>query len=108
MLETCNIDFNLLSSLQLIPTEGMVRRNNHLKIGRYHQHLHELLDMDVSPIAYMMKQFPDELKEVDAVRKIIGRYGITGKAQVRICVGTIGYRATLRKKIGGCWCKILL
>ena len=25
----------------------MVRRNNHLKIGRYHQHLHELLDMDV-------------------------------------------------------------
>ena len=61
----------------------MVRRNNHLKIGRYHQHLHELLDMDVSPIAYMMKQFPDELKEIDAVRKIIGRYGITGKAQVR-------------------------
>ena len=69
--------------MQLIPTEGMVRRNNHLKIGRYHQHLHELLHMDVSPIAYMMKQFPEELKEVDAVRKIIGRYGITGKAQVR-------------------------
>merc|ERR1712117_297944 len=66
---------------ELIPTEGMVRRNNHLKIGRYHQHLHELLDMDVSPIAYMMKQFPEELKEIDAVRKIIGRYGITGKAQ---------------------------
>ena len=77
------MEFNLFSSLQLIPTEGMVRRNNHLKIGRYHQHLHELLDMDVSPIAYMMKQFPEELKEIDAVRKIIGRYGITGKAQVR-------------------------
>ena len=59
-----------------------MRRNNHLKIGRYHQHLHELLDMDVSPIAYMMKKFPEELKEIDAVRKIIGRYGITGKAQV--------------------------
>merc|ERR1711983_464012 len=66
---------------ELIPTEGTVRRNNHLKIGRYHQHLHELLDMDVSPIAYMMKQCPEELKEIDAVRKIIGRYGITGKAQ---------------------------
>ena len=93
--------------LQLIPTEGMVRKNNHLKIGRYHQHLHELLDMDVSPIQYMMKQFPEELKEIDAVRKIIGRYGITGKAQVRISVGStfgtvgIGYRITLRKYTGG-------
>ncbi len=29
-----------------------------------------------------MKKFP-ELKERDEVRKIIGRYGITGKQQVR-------------------------
>ena len=67
---------------QLNPTEGMIRRNNHLKFGRYHQHLHELLDMEVSAIEYMMKMFP-ELKERDEVRKIIGRYGITGKQQVR-------------------------
>jgi len=65
---------------ELNATEGMVRRNNHLKIGRYHQHLHELLDMEASPVEYMMAQFAD-LKEIDAVRKIIGRYGITGKAQ---------------------------
>ena len=65
----------------MIPTEGVVRRHNHLKIGRYHQHLHELLEMDLSPIDYMMKMFP-ELKERDEVRKIIGRYGITGKQQV--------------------------
>merc|ERR1712223_826017 len=65
---------------ELIPTEGMVRRNNHLKIGRYHQHLHELLEMDLSPLDYMMKKFP-EVKERDEMRKIIGRYGITGKAQ---------------------------
>ena len=54
-----------------------------LKFGRYHQHLHELLDMDISAIDYMMKMFP-ELKERDEVRKIIGRYGITGKQQVRL------------------------
>ena len=60
----------------------MVRRNNHLKIGRYHQHLHELLDMDLSPLDYMMKKFP-EIKERDEMRKIIGRYGITGKQQVK-------------------------
>merc|ERR1739848_90668 len=64
----------------LAPSEGMVRRNNHLKFGRYHQHLHELLEMDLSPLDYMMKQFP-EVKERDDMRRIIGRYGITGKAQ---------------------------
>ena len=67
--------------LQIFPTEGMIRRNNHLKIGRYHQHLHELLDMDLSPLDYMMTQFP-EFKERDEMRKVIGRYGISGKAQV--------------------------
>merc|ERR1712241_1180858 len=65
---------------ELVPTEGMVRRNNHLKFGRYHKHLHELLEMDLSPLDYMMKQFP-EVKERDEMRRIIGRYGITGKAQ---------------------------
>merc|ERR1712223_586207 len=64
----------------LIPTEGMIRRNNHLKFGYYHQHLHELLEMDLSPLDYMMKKFP-EIKERDEMRKIVGRYGITGKQQ---------------------------
>lgn len=64
----------------LIPSEGMVRRHNHLKMARYHQHLHELLEMDLSPLDYMMKKFP-EFKERDQMRKVIGRYGVTGKAQ---------------------------
>merc|ERR1712088_113159 len=63
-----------------VPTEGMVRRHNHLKLGLYHQHLHELLEMDLSPLDYMMKKFP-QFKERDEMRKVIGRYGITGKAQ---------------------------
>merc|ERR1711894_192228 len=65
---------------ELTPSEGMVRRHNHLKMARYHQHMHELLEMDLSPLDYMMKQFP-EVKERDEMRRIIGRYGITGKAQ---------------------------
>merc|ERR1712021_117079 len=64
----------------LIPSEGMVRRHNHLKLGRYHQHMHELLEMDLSPLDYMLKMFP-KFKERDEMRKVIGRYGITGKAQ---------------------------
>merc|ERR1719367_538635 len=35
---------------ELIPTEGMIRRHNHLKMARYHQHMHELLEMDLSPL----------------------------------------------------------
>ncbi|XP_043507101.1 ATP-binding cassette sub-family F member 2 [Frieseomelitta varia] len=65
----------------LVPTSGMIRKNSHLRIGRYHQHLHELLDLDVSPLDYMMKAFPD-VKEREEMRKIIGRYGLTGRQQV--------------------------
>merc|ERR1712154_743721 len=64
----------------LIPSEGMVRRHNHLKLAWYYQHLHELLEMDLSPLDYMMKKFP-EFKERDEMRRVVGRYGITGKAQ---------------------------
>lgn len=66
---------------ELYPTSGMIRMNSHLKIARYHQHLHELLDMDMSPLDYMMKMFP-EVKEREEMRKIIGRYGLTGRQQV--------------------------
>jgi len=64
----------------LQPSGGMVRRNPHLKIGRYHQHLAENLDMELSALEFMMKEFP-EVKERDEMRKIVGRYGLTGQQQ---------------------------
>jgi ATP-binding cassette, subfamily F, member 2 len=66
---------------ELHPTSGMIRKNSHLRIARYHQHLHELLDLDISPLDYMLKSFP-EIKEREEMRKIIGRYGLTGRQQV--------------------------
>uniref|UniRef100_A0AAQ4Q514 ATP-binding cassette, sub-family F (GCN20), member 2b n=1 Tax=Gasterosteus aculeatus aculeatus TaxID=481459 RepID=A0AAQ4Q514_GASAC len=66
---------------ELLPTDGMIRKNSHVKIGRYHQHLTEQLELDLSPLDYMMKCFPD-IKEKEDMRKIIGRYGLTGKQQV--------------------------
>ena len=66
---------------ELIPTDGLVRMHSHLKIARYHQHLHEQLDLDISALEYMMKCFPD-VKEREEMRKIIGRYGLTGRQQV--------------------------
>lgn len=65
---------------ELFPSSGMIRKNSHLRIARYHQHLHELLDLDLSPLEYMMKAFPD-VKEREDMRKIIGRYGLTGRQQ---------------------------
>lgn len=66
---------------ELIPTEGMIRKNSHLRIARYHQHLHELLDLDITALDYMLQSFP-EVKEKEEMRKIIGRYGLTGRQQV--------------------------
>ncbi|KAI5729255.1 hypothetical protein M8J76_000679 [Diaphorina citri] len=65
----------------LTPSVGMVRKNSHLRFARYHQHLHELLDLDISPLDYMLQSFP-EVKDREEMRKIIGRYGLTGRQQV--------------------------
>lgn len=37
--------------------------------------------MDLSPLEYMMKCYP-AIKEIEQMRKVIGRYGLTGKQQV--------------------------
>ncbi|XP_013390945.1 ATP-binding cassette sub-family F member 2 [Lingula anatina] len=66
---------------ELFPTDGIIRRHSHLKIGRYHQHLHEQLDLTMSALKWMMKCYPD-IKDVEEMRKIIGRYGLTGQQQV--------------------------
>lgn len=66
---------------ELIPTDGLIRRHSHLKIGRYHQHLQEHLDMNMTALDWMMKCFPD-IKEREEMRKIIGRYGLSGQQQI--------------------------
>ncbi|TVU50365.1 hypothetical protein EJB05_01735 [Eragrostis curvula] len=64
----------------LTPTDGMVRRHNHLRIAQYHQHLAEKLDLDMSALAYMMKEYPGT--EEEKMRSAVGRFGLSGKAQV--------------------------
>eukprot|EP00055_Hartaetosiga_balthica_P004793 m.13103 g.13103 ORF g.13103 m.13103 type:complete len:593 (-) comp4109_c0_seq1:238-2016(-) len=65
----------------LLPTEGQIRRNGHLRFARYHQHLQDQLDFELSPIEFMQKEFPVKLLELDDARKAIGRYGLSGKQQ---------------------------
>ncbi|XP_071505095.1 ATP-binding cassette sub-family F member 2-like [Diadema antillarum] len=66
---------------ELVPTDGLIRKNSHLRIGRYHQHLQDLLDLNMSALDWMLKEFT-EVKEREEMRRIIGRYGLTGKQQI--------------------------
>nr|CAH8825822.1 unnamed protein product [Trichobilharzia regenti]CAH8825825.1 unnamed protein product [Trichobilharzia regenti] len=70
-----------LIAAELDPTDGLIRRHSHLRIGRYHQHLGEMLDINMSPVDWMMKCYP-EIKERDDMRKLLGRYGLSGPQQV--------------------------
>lgn len=65
---------------ELAPTEGIIRKHQHLKIGRYHQHLQDLMDFELSAMQWMFKCFPNE-KEEEPMRRYLGRYGLTGKQQ---------------------------
>jgi len=65
----------------LVSTSGQVRRHNHLKIGWYHQHLTDQLDLSLSPVEWMMKEYPD-ITDIEQMRRIVGRYGVTGKIQM--------------------------
>ncbi|XP_047940360.1 ABC transporter F family member 1-like [Salvia hispanica] len=64
----------------LVPQDGMVRRHNHLRIAQFHQHLAEKLDVEMSALQYMMMEYPGH--EEEKMRAIVGRFGLTGKAQV--------------------------
>ncbi|KAF5744744.1 ABC transporter F family member 1 [Tripterygium wilfordii] len=64
----------------LVPLDGMVRRHNHLRIAQYHQHLTEKLDLELSALVYMMREYPGN--EEEKMRAAIGKFGLTGKAQV--------------------------
>jgi len=61
------------------PTSGGIKKHSHLKIGWYNQHLADTLDVNLSPLEYMMQQFPGN--EAEAMRRAVGKYGITGRTQ---------------------------
>jgi ATP-binding cassette subfamily F protein 2 len=62
-------------------TKGMVKRNPHLRIGRYQQHSIDQLDMLATPIQFMRTTFAHLDLEEEQWRSVIGRSGITGYAQ---------------------------
>ncbi|KAK5816497.1 P-loop containing nucleoside triphosphate hydrolase protein [Linnemannia elongata] len=66
---------------ELTATEGRIQRHMQLKLGKYNQHSADQLEMDLSPIDYLRKKFPDMPQDIDHWRQQIGRYGLTGSHQ---------------------------
>ncbi|KAG0002844.1 ABC transporter ATP-binding protein arb1 [Entomortierella chlamydospora] len=66
---------------ELTATEGRIQRHMQLKLGKYNQHSADQLDMELSPIDYLRKRFPDMPQDIDHWRQQIGRYGLTGSHQ---------------------------
>lgn len=66
----------------LTPTVGQVRKNSHLRIGRYYQHSVDQLDMEATPLQFMRRTYEDKVKwEEPEWRRFLGKYGITGFQQ---------------------------
>ncbi|XP_061356927.1 ABC transporter F family member 1-like [Gastrolobium bilobum] len=72
--------FLKLMTGDLVPIDGMVRRHNHLRIAQFHQHLAEKLDLELSALQFMTKEYPGN--EEEKMRAAIGKFGLSGKAQV--------------------------
>eukprot|EP00741_Cyanophora_paradoxa_P025560 tig00000383_g24665.t1 len=66
---------------ELSPTHGMVRRHTKLRLGRFHQHFVDQMDMSLSPLQYMRSCFPEEAEE--KCRGWLGKFDVTGAVQTQ-------------------------
>jgi len=80
-----------LMTLDIEPSEGEIRRNPHLRIGRYNQHSEDVLDLNKTPLDFMLEKYPDGLVTAEGKKKMevqdwrskLGIFGVTGKAPRR-------------------------
>mmetsp|Transcript_7646 Transcript_7646/g.18892 ORF Transcript_7646/g.18892 Transcript_7646/m.18892 type:complete len:830 (-) Transcript_7646:38-2527(-) len=66
---------------ELLPTLGDIRPHGHLKLGRFTQHFVDVLDLDMTPLEFFDKTYPNTPREDQ--RKYLGRFGVSGAMQVR-------------------------
>ncbi|PIA51146.1 hypothetical protein AQUCO_01100173v1 [Aquilegia coerulea] len=68
---------NLLAG-DLVPTEGESRRSQKLRIGRYSQHFVDLLQMEETPVSYLLRLHPDQegFSKQETVRAKLGKFGL--------------------------------
>jgi len=70
---------NLLSG-DLEPVSGWGRRDPKLRIGRYNQHFVDSLNMEDTPVSYLMNKFLGTVERlnIEFVRATLGRFGLGG------------------------------
>lgn len=66
---------------ELQPTMGDIRPHGHLKMGRFTQHFVDVLDMEMTPLEFFEKLYPNDPREEQ--RKYLGRFGVSGRMQVQ-------------------------
>uniref|UniRef100_A0A7S0EGY2 ABC transporter domain-containing protein n=1 Tax=Phaeocystis antarctica TaxID=33657 RepID=A0A7S0EGY2_9EUKA len=74
---------------EILPCEGDVRVNPHLRIGRYNQHSEDVLDLTKNPLDFMDGLYPDGIVTTSGKKKMditdwraqLGIYGISGNRQ---------------------------
>lgn len=65
------------------PTKGTLKKNSHLQIAHFHQHVAELLDLEKNSAEFLMSAYPEKNAiGLEGYRAYIGRFGLTGKAQL--------------------------
>lgn len=64
----------------LEPTEGAVSRSPHVRVGRFHQHFMEQLDVEQTPLDFLMSEWPGE--PIEQLRASLGRFGVSGSQQL--------------------------
>eukprot|EP00808_Paulinella_micropora_P001186 g35700.t1 len=72
----------------LTPTIGNVSRHIHLSLGRYHQHSADILDPEKEVLQFFMDSFEDKKLDRQQWRTYIGKYGVSGKMQLKK-IGTL-------------------
>lgn len=68
---------NLLAG-DLEPTGGEFRKSHKLRIGRYSQHFVDVLEMDETPVEYLLRLYPQSGLKPDQIRALLGRFGLEG------------------------------
>jgi len=84
---------NLIAG-DLVPVQGECRRNQKLRVGRYAQHFVDTLQMDESPVTYLMQKFPESGLKGEQMRAKLGRFGLSGQHHLTpICKLSGGQKA---------------
>jgi len=64
----------------LEPTEGSVSRSPHVRVGRYHQHFMEQLNLEQTPLDFLKSEWTND--SFETLRANLGRFGVSGTQQL--------------------------